>query len=345
MKLSTRDARVFFSRPDPDKAGILIHGAEQTRVRLYAKDMLHALLGSGAQEEMRLTRVDAGTLRRDPATLQDALRTGGFFPGARAVWVEDAGDALTETCQEALEVWAPGDAAIVLTANALPARSKLRKLFEGHPLAVSAAIYDEPPDRAEIESLAAKAGLSQLSQDALTALQALASAIDPAELRQTIETAALYKLGDATPLTPDEIMLVAPGTLEGGVDDVLNLAADGRTGEIGPMMRRIEGQGVQPVLLCIQAGRHFRALLAAASDPGGPGSGVAKLRPPVFGPRRDRMVRQVQNWGAARLEQALHLVLETDLALRSGGQQAPAFALAERLLIRLSVLGRERRSL
>ncbi|MEO0830067.1 MAG: DNA polymerase III subunit delta [Pseudomonadota bacterium] len=343
MKLSTRDARAFFGRPDTSKAGVLIHGAEQTRVRLHAKDLLAALLGAGAEEEMRLTRLQAADLRKDPAALQDAMRAGGFFPGARAVWVEEASDGLTETCASALDAWAEGDATLVLTANALPARSKLRKLFEGGSKAVSAAIYDDPPDRAEIEALAAQAGLPDLSRDALEAFQALAIALDPSELRQTIEKAGLFKRGDDSPLTPEEITLMAPGTIDGGVDDLLNIAAEGRTGEIGPMMRRIEGQGVQPVFLCIQAGRHFRALLVAASDPGGPGSGIGKLRPPVFGPRRDRMLRQVQGWGAAKLEQALHLILETDLALRSGGQTAPAFALTERLMIRLSVLGSNRR--
>jgi len=58
----------------------------------------------------------------------------------------------------------------------------------------------------------------------------------------------------------------------------------------------------------------------------------------VYGPKRDRMQRQAQHWGAARLEQALSMMTDTDLALRSAGQSAPAMALVERTLIRLAML-------
>ena len=92
--------------------------------------------------------------------------------------------------------------------------------------------------------------------------------------------------------------------------------------------------------LCMAASRHFRALFTAASDPGGAAQGMSRMRPPVFGPRRDRMIRQAQNWGANRLEQALGLLTDTDLSLRSAGQTAPGMAVMERTLIRLAMMAR-----
>ena len=88
------------------------------------------------------------------------------------------------------------------------------------------------------------------------------------------------------------------------------------------------------------ATRHFRTLHAAASDPGGPSAGIGRARPPVYGPRRDRMERQVKAWGRVRLEQALGLLTETDLTLRSAAQTAPPKAVMERTLIRLAMMGR-----
>jgi DNA polymerase-3 subunit delta len=108
------------------------------------------------------------------------------------------------------------------------------------------------------------------------------------------------------------------------------------------VLRRLKAQGVQPVGLCIGATRHFRALYTAASDPGGPGQGIGRLRPPVFGPRRDRMLRQAQTWGAERLQQALTILTDTDLHLRSAAQRAPEMALVERALIRLAMLAKAR---
>ena len=120
---------------------------------------------------------------------------------------------------------------------------------------------------------------------------------------------------------------------------MLNAVAEQQAGAIGPLIRRLEGQGTSPVTLCIGAMRHFRTLHAAASAPGGPAEGIARMRPPVFGPRRDRMLKQAQTWGMHRLEQALSILIDTDLTLRSSSR-APAMAVMERALIRLAMMRR-----
>lgn len=171
------------------------------------------------------------------------------------------------------------------------------------------------------------------------ALMEIAQAVGPGDLRRMIDKLALYKHNDPAPLTPDDIAACAPASTEAELDDVLNAAADGRTGQIGPILARLEAQGAQPVALVIAATRHFRTLHAAAADPGGPASGIGKLRPPVFGPRRDAMLRQAQRYGMHRLEDALRLLTDTDLTLRSTAR-APQMALMERTLIRLAMMGR-----
>ena len=106
------------------------------------------------------------------------------------------------------------------------------------------------------------------------------------------------------------------------------------------ILKRLSGQGVNPTTLCIIASRHFRTLHAAASDNQGPDAALSRARPPVFGPRKDRMVQQARRLGVARLEKALSELMDTDLALRSS-QQAPAMALLERTFIRIAMLCRK----
>lgn len=342
MKLSPRDASGYFARPDPDKTGLLIYGQDAMRVALKRQEVVAALVGPKGEEEMRLTRLSGTDLRRDGAALTDAVKAIGFFPGPRVVFVEEATDAAAPAILAALEEWAPGDAQIVVTAGPLKASSKLRKAFEAHRNAYAAAIYDDPPSREEIERELKRAGLAAPDRAAMDDIIALSRALDPGDFRQTLEKIALYKHGDDAPLTSEQVALCAPASTEAAVDDVLNVVAEARTQEIGPLMQRLEAQGVAPVLLCIQAMRHFRALHAAAADPGGAAAGIGRLRPPIFGPRRDRMVRQAQAWGAPRLDTALQIVTDTDLTLRSAGQNAPEMALVERMLIRLSMLGAAR---
>ncbi|WP_104072544.1 DNA polymerase III subunit delta [Albidovulum inexpectatum] len=341
MKLTGTAATRFLSRPEPDRAGILIYGPDAMRVALRRQELVAALIGPNGESEMRLTRIAAGDLRRDATLAVDAMREQGFFPGPRVVLVEDATDTLARPLSAALDGWEKGDAMLVVTAGNLGKGSALRKLFEPHPNAYACAIYDDPPGRDEIERILADSGLKNISAAAMEDIIALSRMLDPGDFRQTVEKIALYKLGDDTPLGSDDIAACVPATIEAELDDVLHAAAEGRTDQIGPLMRRLEGQGINPVTLSIAAMRHFRALHVVAAAPGGPSEGIARLRPPVFGPRRDRMLRQAQRWGVHRLESALQALTDADLTLRSASR-APAMAVIERALLRLAALADRR---
>ncbi len=337
MKLAPRDAAGFLSRPDPRVPALLIYGNDPMRVAERRQRVIAAQIGPQGEAEMRLTRFPAADLRRDPAAALDAMRAPSFFPGSRAVLVEDAGEGATEPLRAALKDWTEGDALIVVTAGALNAGSKLRKLFEGDKRALCLAVYDDPPGRAEIEAQLRAEGLTGLPPEALRDLVALGQGMEPGDFRQMLTRIALYKLGDPGPLTPAEIAALAPPAGEAAVDAVLDAVAEGRMGDIAPLMTRLAGQGVAPVTLCIGALRHFRLLHRLASDARGPDQAVAGLRPPVFGPRRERLMRQARRWPMARAEAALADLLGTDLTLRSASP-APARAVMERVLMRLAAL-------
>jgi DNA polymerase III subunit delta len=337
MKLSGAEASRYCAKPDPARAGLLIFGADTMRVALKRQEAIAALIGPAGEAEMRLTRIAASDLRKDAALLADATRAVGFFPGPRVAFVEEATDGLTKTIADALQGWQKGDAQIVVTAGNLTGKSTLKTLFEKHLNAVCIGLYDDPPSREEIEAELAKAGLKQIPPEAMTDLTTLARALDPGDFRQTLEKIALYKYGDSSPLTPQEIHELAPATIEAEVDDLLAAVADQNANAIGPLLRRLEGQGVLPVTLCIGALRHFKALHLAVTDSGGIGAGLMKAR--VFGPRRDAMQRQAGNWGMHKLESALSLLIETDMTLRSTSR-APTMAVMERALIRLAMMKR-----
>lgn len=339
MKLNARDARAFFSKPDPNAPALLIYGPDPMRSALRRQEVIKALVGEKADEEMRLSRMQASDIRKDPALLIDAMKAQSFFPGPRVVFVEEASDAMAKAAEAALQDWQPGDANLIITAGQLTPRGALRKLFEAHKSALIAAIYADPPTREEIEQDLARAGLRDIPGEAMAALTELARALDPGDFRQTVEKLSLYKHGDAAPVSPEDIANCAPTTLLAELDDALDCVAEGRVQELGPTLTKLEAQGVAAVRLCIGATQHFRKLYLAASDPGGPEAGLARARPPVPYMRKDRLARQARNWGAARLETALKVLADTDLELRSA-KPVPHMALMERALIRLSMMSR-----
>jgi DNA polymerase-3 subunit delta len=338
LKLPPNKTSTYFEAPEVDRTGVLIYGPDAMRVALKRQALVKALIGPNGEEEMRLSRISASELRKDPALLSDATKSQSFFPGPRVALLEDASDTIIKIVSATVEDWVEGDAQIVISAGQLRATSGLRKLFEAHANAYAAAIYVNPPTQQEIQAQLDKAGFKTLSSDANQAITALSRTIEPGDFQQTMEKLALYKMSDATPLTVQDIDACAPISQEAGLNDVLNCVAEGRSDQIGPIIERLVSQGTQPVALCISATRHFKALFAVASDPSGIGSGIGKLRPPVYGPRRDHLQRQAGNWGVAKSKLALEMLTDVDLILRSAGQNAPGIALVERVMIRLAMM-------
>ena len=339
MKLSGAAANGYFRKPDPTHTALLIFGADPMRVADKRQLVIQALVGPQGEEEMRLTRINAAELRKDPALLDDAIKAQGFFPGHRVAFVEDATDGMAKVIGMALADWQPGDAQVVITGGSLTAKSALRKVVEGHNNAIAIGLYDDPPTIGDIESALRDAGIPQPNRDVMDTLMSLANALEPGDFRQTVEKVSLYKRGDDSPLSIEDIMANAPQSAEVDVDDVLEVVATGQADQLGPLLRNLYAQGVAPVTLCIGAMRYFRRLHVVASDPGGAAAGAGRLRPPVFGARRDKIVRQASNWGRDRLERALTALTDVDLQLRSANR-APANALMERTLIRLAMMAR-----
>ena len=269
MKLSTRDALAAFAKPDLNKTGVLIYGANAMRVALKRQQLIKGLIGPQGEEEMRLTRLQGGELRRDGVALNDAIKAVGFFPGPRVVLVEDANENCAESILAGLRDWQAGDAQMVVIGGALKPTSKIRKAFEAHPNAWSIAIFDEPPTRAEVEAALAKVGMGEVDAAASAAITDLSKAIDPGDFNQFLEKLALYCMSQAGPITLSDVEVCAPQSTEAALDDVIGLVADLRTNEIAPVLHRVIAQGGTATGLCIAALRHFRLLHAAASDPAG----------------------------------------------------------------------------
>jgi len=174
MKLTGAAATNYFRKPDVTHTALLIFGADAMRVADKRQTVIAALVGPQGEEEMRLTRINASDLRKDPALLNDAMKAQGFFPGHRVAFVEDATDGMSKVVDAALKDWQPGDAQVVITAGQLTAKSALRKVVEGHRNAVAIGLYDDPMTVADVEHALSQAGITQPDRDVMDALMALA---------------------------------------------------------------------------------------------------------------------------------------------------------------------------
>ena len=337
MKLSGRQAAGFCRAPDQSLAGALLYGPDEGTVTESRRALVETLLGP-EPDPMRLERLDAAVVRRDPAALDAALRARGFFAGRGIVLVEGATEALAGPLETVLGESAPTDSFVVVTAGGLPARSALRRVFESAKRLIALAIYPEALDSAEIDARLTGLGvIAGTSDGARTALAALAGSMDAAGFERFLETLATYALGANQPLQAEDVAALAPSGLDAELDAFVTAVASGRAEAIGPLIRRVTASGANPVGLLIGLQRHFRQLLLAASTDGGPEAGLGRIKPPLWGPRRDAMRAQLNAWRRDRLEVAARLLFEADGRVRSA-ERVPALALVERCALRLAMM-------
>ena len=335
MKLSGARARTFCEAPAAGVRGALLYGPDPALIAAARQRLVTAVSEGDA---LRLTRLAAREATRDPAAIDEALRARGFFPGRRLVLIEDAGDPLAEPLRQVLEGTGPDDAFLLVTAGALAARSPLRRLFEEAGDLAALGLWPDAPGPGELRRRLAEAGLAgRLTAEAEETLQAFAAAAEPALLAGEIEKLVLLALDTDTPLEAETVAALLPDPGAAGLDELAAAVAGGRPGEVGPLMTRLAGTGVHPVAILTASARHFRRLLAVAAAPEGPEKAVARLRPPLFGPRRRAFLAELRRWSVPRLEAAQRLLFEADRRVRSPGRR-PDRALVERTLIRIAML-------
>jgi DNA polymerase-3 subunit delta len=336
MKVGPAEARRFAAAPPRGLRGALLFGEDESLAAELRRALAAALVGPDGAAEMRLDELPAARLRADPGALELALRAQGFFAGRRAVVVTDATDAHADRLTAALADAATPEAALIVTAGALKAKSALRRLFEDgrDTAALEAALV--APDRAQLAAMAEAAGAGALDRDGLDALEAASEGLSRGEIARFVETLALWRDDDAA-VSAAAVEALAPAGRAGAVDDAVAAAAEGDAAGFRRAAARLAAEGTSPTTLAITAARHFRALHAlAVADR--PEVAAQRMRPPLWGARRDAMIRQARRWGAPRLERALRQLHAVDLELRSGGG-APARALLERTLLRLALSG------
>lgn len=310
---AARDARVFFFC-GPDESG-----ASDAAARIVS-----LLDEPGERIEM------AGSdLRRDPVRLGDEARSTSLFGGPRHIWVRAQGDEAHDAVQTLIENDVPGCPVLIIATGATD-KSRTAKLLATRPDGLVAMFY--PPDlasvTASVRTMANAAGLKLGSE--IAERIARGAGLDTRLARSEVTKLALYL--DASPETPrpvssTDVDAIGAATEDDDFASLVDAVLGGRRDAIGPELKRMRDQAMNPVGLLLALERRAAQLAGLAARMGRNGDVAAFLKAEagarrIFWKDQPALAVQLQLWRGPRLERLVARLIELHQMLLTNSQDS-----------------------
>jgi DNA polymerase III subunit delta len=345
----------FLARPDRVPPIVLVYGADAGLVHERVQALIRASVDDPG-DPFQLARLDGDDLAGTPTRLLDEANTIPLFGGRRAVWVR-AGARNLAPAVEALIAAPSPDCRVVIEAGDLRRNSPLRSSCERAKNAAAIPCYpDAERDLLRLIDEEMHANGLSISPDARAALVPLLGG-DRLASRHELRKLALYAGGNPSTNKPStdkiagdkprvqlaDVMAVASDASALELDELIDAAFAGRTGELEAQFAKARTAATAPSTILSAAVRHVAALHKArlAVEEGTPlGAAVEGFAPYVHFSRRDAIAAALGIWTCARLARAMSQL--ADAALDARRQSALAAVIAERALLALAANARRK---
>jgi DNA polymerase-3 subunit delta len=286
-------------QPGADFRLYLFHGPDEAQSRALATRLLEAF---GATKFL----VAAGAVKSDPASLADEAGAMSLFGGKRLIWIEPAGDEISEGVAALLEA-PPGESPVVAIAGALRKTSALLKIAESSPQTLTFAAY--VPEGQDAERMVIDVGrrFGLTISPPVAARLAGSSGNDQAIVAQELQKLALYV--DASPRAPKEldhgaIDAVGAESAEGDFQRLADLALGGEIDALAEELARLPAGGSEaiPVVRSLQRRLLMLAPARARVERGERLDAVmTSLGKTLFWKDKTKVQRMLDKWSAEDL--------------------------------------------
>jgi len=318
------------AQPDTTIRFYLFHGPDEASSRALANQLLKGL---GDAEKFA---VPGQAVKSDPAILADEASAISMFGGRRAIWIEPAGDEISEGVDALLDAAAVESPAIAI-GGALRKTSALLKLAEAHPAALAHCSYvpeGRDMDRVVIE-LGREVGL-KVTPDLAQRIAGAANN-NQSVAAQELTKFALYlsaELAAPRELDHETVDLLGADSAEADLMRLGDLALSGRMSELLDELSRLPHGGTEaiPVLRALQRRLLMLAPLGARVEQGESIDGVmTSMGKALFWKDKPLIQRLLSVWPSERLAEAAARVsaIEYQIMLRPLADEA---ALGETLV-------------
>lgn len=326
-------------RPDPAIRFYLFYGPDEAGSRHLATRLL---TGLGAEK----FAVMAGAIKTDPAVLADEASAMALFGGPRAIWIEPAGDEITDGVANLLEA-ATVESPVIAIAGALRKTSGLVKLAETHGQA--AALISYIPEGRDADRMVIMAGrlVGLRIEGDVAARLAADCGNNQAIVAQEVEKFAIYlnSAPDRMCDLPHEVIdMLGADSSEGNLTRLGDLALAGSGRELLLEIDRAAispGEAV-PAVRALQRRLLQLAPLSARIERGERVDGVlASMGKALFWKDKPLLQRLVSVWSPERIAQAMERCSALERATMLS-DEPPVAALGEELITIARVAGKRR---
>lgn len=307
----------------------LFHGPDEGQSRMLGERLLKTL---GASRFV----IAAGAIKAETALLVDEAGAMSLFGGARAIWIEPAGDEITAAAEGLLAAPAT-ESPVIAIGGSLKKTSALLKLAEAHPQALSHASYlPEGQTAARMVSEVGRTFGLRVSPEVAGRI-ADACGNDQAIVARELEKIALYLA--AAPETPkeadhDAVDAIGAALPEGDFLRLADLALAGNMRELSHELALLSAAGTEavPVIRSLQRRLMMIAPIRARVERGESSSAVmTSLGKSLFW-KDETLVRSlIQTWDAAAIATMLERTSRIERQLMLAGTPAGE-ALGEELI-------------
>jgi len=324
----------FVARPDPSKPIVVIYGPDSGLVRERAADLVKSWSG-GNSDPFALVKIDQDALSEEPTRLIEEARTVPLFGGERTIWVKPGARDISKAIALLADDMPP-DTRIVVEAGDLKKTSPLRQHAEKHNAVLAVPCYaDNERDLDRLIDLEIQqAGLS-IDHDARALMKTMLGG-DRQASRAEIQKLVLYAMGGKR-IAVEDIEASIGDVSSTLMQNVMDAALSGRPDELDRLLPKALRSGTESSALLSQTARQL--LLARKgrlmTETGtAAAQAVERLGAPLFGPRKQMMIRLIERASLARLDDQIARL--TEAAGRARAHSGMAETLASRALLSLA---------
>ncbi len=317
MLLKGRDALKFAKRPAKDVWAAILFGDDEGLVADAGRQ-----LAASWDPEAVVSGLDEEAVRKDPASLAEALEAVSLLGEARIVRLRTSGDKLAVLLADMIGA---GDAAadrfaakLIIETGPLPPRSKLRAAAEGAKRTAALQLFSETDkDVGERVSQALRDAGASLTAPALSAFCDGLSG-HRAIANREIEKLCLYAIGLGRPIDVEDIEGLSATGASASIGSAVAAALDGRAADAQAALEKIfaSGTGGITVLRALQ-NETLRMVAAHEKMLAGDPSPGKSLRPPVWPSEWPAYAERLRNWPVRR---ALRILERVELSERQAKQ-------------------------